>query len=305
MLSRSAILSFAGNPLVRGYFTRRGLSSGLVRRFVAGETLQDALLVAKELKDKGILSVLDLLGENVLNQQEAERETEMYLTVIKALATFYQDATLSVKLTALGLDIQEAIAIMNLRRLLDEAKERGSIYVCVDMEGSAYTERTLEIVTAEHEKYPNLGTVVQSYLRRSDGDLAALIENEVPVRLVKGAYLEPPHIAYQKKKDVDAAYRRQMWSLLDSGNRPAIATHDENMINAAKVYARQKNIPPERFEFQMLLGIRRDLQEQLVKEGYRVRVYVPFGQYWYPYFTRRLAERPANLGFFLRNLMRK
>jgi proline dehydrogenase len=305
MMSRSVLLSFAGNPLVRGYFTKRGMASGLVRRFVAGETLQDALLVTKELKDKGILSVMDVLGENVLNQQEAERATEMYLVVIKALATFYQNASLSVKLTALGLDIQEAIAIMNLRRLLDEAKERGSVFICVDMEGSAYTERTIEIVTAEHEKYQNIGTVVQSYLRRSDADLAALISNEVPVRLVKGAYAEPPHIAYQRKKDVDAAFRRQMWTLLDSGTRPAIATHDEHMINAAKVYARQKNIPSEKFEFQMLLGIRRDLQEGLVKEGCVVRVYVPFGQSWYPYFTRRLAERPANLRFFLRNLFRK
>lgn len=304
-MSRSAILAFAGNPLVRGYFAKRGMASGMVRRFVAGETLQDGLLVTKELKDNGILSVMDVLGENVLNQQEADRATEMYLLVIKALTTFYHDAALSVKLTALGLDIQEAIAIMNLRRLLDEAKERGSVFICVDMEGSAYTERTLEIVTAEHEKYPDLGTVIQSYLRRSDGDLAALIENEVPVRLVKGAYAEPPHIAYQRKKDVDAAFRRQMWSLLDSGNRPAIATHDEHMINAVKTYAKQKNIPPERFEFQMLLGVRRDLQQALVKEGYTVRVYVPFGQSWYPYFTRRLAERPANLGFFLRNLLRK
>lgn len=305
MTSRSAFLSVAENPLVRGYFKRRGMSSGLVRRFVAGETLQDALLVAKELQDKGIHSVVDVLGENIMSAEEAERETEIYLSVIKALSTFYHDAHLSIKLTSIGLNIQEALAILNLRRLLDEAVARGSVFICVDMESSAYTERTLEIVTSEHQKYSNIGTVIQSYLRRSDADLNNLIANDVPVRLVKGAYAEPPHVAYQRKKDVDAAYRRQMWSLLESGNMPAIATHDEHMIAAAKTYAKQKSIPPDRFEFQMLLGVRRDLQEGLVKEGYRVRVYVPFGQSWYPYFTRRLAERPANLGFFLRNVMRK
>ncbi|HEX5324521.1 MAG TPA: proline dehydrogenase family protein, partial [Capsulimonadaceae bacterium] len=158
---------------------------------------------------------------------------------------------------------------------------------------------------AEHENYFNIGTVIQSYLRRSDGDLRALIDNGVPVRLVKGAYAEPPHIAYQKKKDVDTAYRRQMWALLDEGVRPQIATHDENMIHATKLFAKQKSIPPEKFEFQMLLGVRRDLQESLVKEGYKVRVYVPFGQSWYPYFTRRLAERPANFGFFLKSVVKK
>jgi proline dehydrogenase len=305
MSSRSALIALAESRMIRGFFTKSGMSNPLVRRFVAGETLQDALLVAKELQDKGIASAIDVLGENVTNSQEADRATEMYLAVIKALSTFHQDAYLSVKLTAIGLDIQEAVAIMNLRRLLDEANTRGGVFICIDMESSAYTDRTLEIVNAEHENYPNIGTVVQAYLRRTDNDLRGLIENGVPVRLVKGAYAEPPHIAYSKKKDVDSAYRRQMWALLDGGVRPQIATHDPDMIHATKLFAKQKNIAPDRFEFQMLLGIRRDLQESLVKEGYKVRVYVPFGQSWYPYFTRRLAERPANFGFFLKNVARK
>src|SRR5579883_959436 len=215
MSSRSALLAIAESPLIRGFFTKRGMSNPLVRRFVAGETLQDALLVAKELQDKGILAAIDVLGENAASSQEADRATEMYLGVIKALSTFHHDAYLSIKLTALGLDVQEAVAIMNLRRLLDEAKSRGGLFICVDMESSAYTDRILDIVLSEHESYPNIGTVIQAYLRRSDSDLRTLVDNEVPVRLVKGAYAEPPHIAYPKKKDVDSAYRRQMWVLLN------------------------------------------------------------------------------------------
>jgi proline dehydrogenase len=281
------------------------MNSSLVRRFVAGVTLRDALLVVKEYGDNKITGALDLLGENVLNPEEAARATDGYLEVIRQISIFSPSTHISIKLTALGLDISEQLARDNLRKLIDEARSRGGIFIRVDMEGSAYTAKTLQIVCEEHRKYENIGTVVQSYLRRTDKDLESLIKERISVRLVKGAYAEPPSIAFPKKTDVDAAYRKQMRLLLDKGHRPAIATQDETMIKIARQYIKQNNIAVHHADFEMLMGVRRDLQDKLVQDGYHVRVYIPFGIAWYPYFTRRLAERPANIWFFMRNLVKK
>ena len=294
----------ADNSGVRTFFEKQGPSNPLVRRFIAGTSLSDGLLVVKEYSAHNISCSLDILGENVLLPEEAEKSTLGYLEAIRQISIFSPRTYLSVKLTALGMDISDQLARQNLRRLTDEARLRGGIFVRIDMEGSAYTARTHQIVAEEHRAYANVGGVVQSCLRRSDRDLESLIAENVSVRLVKGAYEESPDIAYPKKADIDVAFRRQMYQLLEKGFHPALATHDEAIINIAKKFVKQHNIDPENFEFEMLHGIRNDLQTALVKEGFAVRVYVPYGVAWYPYFSRRLAERPANVGSLPKNLFK-
>ena len=303
--ARTLLLSLADNPIVRQTVSKNGLSKGLIQRFVAGETLPEALAAAQALQAHGINTALDLLGENVATETEADAAASAYIAVLEALAeSGLPSPYISIKLTALGLDLGDALAASHLRRILEVAQTAGGAFVRVDMEGTAYTQRTLDIVRAARTEFAPVGTVLQSYLRRTDADLKLLISENIRVRLVKGAYAEPPSVAYPDKADVDAAYLRQMYTLLQDGDYPAIATQDEAIIHNAKRFIREQRLSSHGFEFQMLLGIRRDLQEGLAAEGYNVRAYVPFGGSWYPYFMRRLAERPANVAFVLKNLVK-
>ena len=303
--SRAVMLALAENETVKRTLVQNGMSKGIVQRFVAGETLEDALATARRLQEKKIGAALDLLGENVATEQEAGEASEAYIRTLDAVAEAgLPSPYISIKLTALGLDLSDGLAAQNLFRLLTAARAHPDGFIRVDMEGSAYTQRTLDIVRAAHREFGGVGTVLQSALRRTDADLALLIGEGISVRLVKGAYAESPAVAFPDKADVDAAYVRQMHELLLYGNRPAIATHDETILHEAKRFVRQYGVDNDRYEFQMLLGIRRDLQETLAQEGYHVRAYVPFGISWYPYFMRRLAERPANVAFILRNLLK-
>ena len=301
----AALLSLADNDAVKQIVTRYGFSKGLVQRFIAGETLETALLAVRRLQEQGLSAALDELGENVSSEYEAESAAQSYVHSLQALTAMQIPAPyLSVKLTALGLNLGTAVAVKNLGLLLSSAQSIQGAFVCVDMEGSAYTERTLAIVRAAFAEYGNVGTVLQSYLRRTDADLEILLVDGIRVRLVKGAYAEPSAIAYVEKAEVDRAYLRQMRTLLRDGKKPAVATHDATILREAKKQIREEKLANDAAEFQMLYGIRRDLQESLVAEGYLVRVYLPFGPAWYSYFMRRLAERPANIGFILRNLFK-
>ena len=278
--------------------------TSFARRFIAGETLDDAIAAAHAIQSRGLLLTLDHLGENVTNLAEADAATRDYLETVETIIRSGIDRNLSLKLTGLGLDLDKGRAIDNLSRILDRAAPAG-FFVRLDMESSHYTDVTLEIVeTLWQRGHRALGVVLQAALRRSEDDLARLNALGIRVRLVKGAYTEPRAIAYQKKGDVDAAYERMMKQLITAGHYPAIATHDENMLEKTRRLAAQRGVTPDRFEFQMLYGVRRDLQSMLAAEGYRVRVYVPYGRQWFPYFMRRLGERPANLWFVIRSLLR-
>ncbi len=277
--------------------------SGFARRFIAGETVQEAVGAVADLPGKGLNLTLDYLGESVATAAEASAAAADYVTIIDAIVASGIERNISLKLTQLGLDVDKATAVDNMRRILEPADAHG-FFVRIDMENSPYTDSTLEILdTLWRQGHNNVGTVIQSYLKRSGEDIHRLNVMGARVRLVKGAYKEPKEVAYQKKSEVDGAYVDLMQALLDEGTYPAIATHDPVMIDATKAYAKSKGYAKDRFEFQMLYGIRRDLQMSLVKEGYRMRVYVPFGKQWYPYFMRRLGERPANVGFVLRGIL--
>jgi proline dehydrogenase len=301
---RAPILYLSRRRGLRRFVSRQRLTAALAYRFVAGDTLDDAVRVVSTLNGRGISASLDHLGENVTEEPAARAAAEDYLKAFERIATDRLQANVSVKLTQLGLDISENLCRELLIGILERAKQLDN-FVRIDMEGAAYTQRTLDLVLEAHERYPNAGVVLQSYLYRTEADVVRANAAGVRVRLVKGAYDEPADIAYPKKEDVDASYERAMRALLDRGTYPAIATHDERLIEATKAYARQRNIGADRYEFQLLYGIRRDLQERLVREGFRVRVYVPYGTEWYPYLMRRLAERPANLWFFVGNLVRE
>jgi len=302
---RAVMLALAENEAVKRTLVQNGMSKGMVQRFVAGETLDDALAAARRLQTRSINTALDLLGENVATEEEASASSDAYIGVLTAVADAKLPAPyISIKLTALGLDLGEELASANLKRILTATSAHAEAFVRVDMEGSAYTQRTLDIVRAAHRDFGNVGTVLQSYLRRTDDDLAQMNSDGISVRLVKGAYAEPATVAYPDKADVDAGYVRQMKELLMHGYHPAIASQDESILRETKRFVREQRIENTQFEFQMLLGIRRDLQESLAAEGYFVRAYVPFGVSWYPYFMRRLAERPANIGFILKNLVK-
>jgi proline dehydrogenase len=275
----------------------------LAARFVAGDTLADALEAGRRINREGISLTLDHLGENVTSLAEAEASANVYLRTLDELSNHGIDGNVSLKLTQFGIDISEQACRSNVEQVVRRAKELGS-FVRVDMESGAYTERTLRLVTELHAQHGAVGTVIQAYLHRSEKDVEMLCRRGIRVRLCKGAYLEPPEVAFQAKADVDRNFLSLMRILLVAGTYPAIATHDEKMIAEAENFVAAHKISRESFEFQMLYGIRRDLQRRLVSEGYRLRLYVPFGKAWYPYFMRRLAERPANVVFLARNFFR-
>jgi proline dehydrogenase len=285
---------------------RNRLASRFAARFVAGEGIETAAAAALELKKLGITTSLDLLGESVARESDAVVARDEYLAMLDHLATAGADVNVSVKLTQMGLDIDEELCAANMRRILEKARALGG-FVRLDMEGSAYTQRTLDFF--EHRLFaefgPHTGVVIQSCLRRSAADIEHLIALGARVRLCKGAYLEPADVAFPDKTDVDGAYRTLMERLLQAGNYPGLATHDQRILQHAREFVTREGIPAHRFEFQMLYGVRRDLQERLRRDGFNMRVYVPFGTQWYPYLMRRLAERPANIAFILGNMIRE
>ena len=275
------------------------------RRFIAGEHVEDAILAARALQAKGLLLTLDYLGESVTTIAQATAATREYTHLMDDIVAADIERNVSVKLTQLGLAIDRATCVDNMRRILEPARQHG-FFVRIDMENSPYTDVTLEVFeTLWNLEYRNIGVVLQSYLFRTERDLRRMNELGARVRLVKGAYREPASVAYQQKSDVDAAYLRQMRLLLDHGAYPAFATHDVTLLNEIKSYATERGVTRDRYEFQMLYGVRRDLQISFVTDGYRMRIYVPFGKEWFPYFMRRLGERPANVLFVLRAMLKE
>lgn len=303
---RSTLLYLSDQPQVFKFVRSNRIAQGFARRFVAGETLDDAITAVRGLNAKGISASLDALGESVTNEREARAVRDCYLNILDQLAASQLDANVSVKLTALGLDVSEELCVTHMHDLLERARSYRT-FVRIDMESSAYTERTLQLF--EERFFPSfrehVGIVLQSYLYRTWTDTERAIELKCRVRICKGAYKEPPAVAFPDKKEVDSNYVKCMHALMSDGNYPGIATHDQRIIDDAKRFARAQGIIPERFEFQMLYGVRRDLQERLRAEGWGVRVYVPFGTQWYPYLMRRLAERPANMMFLTGNMVRE
>jgi proline dehydrogenase len=301
---RALLLKLSESKRLAPLIMSNGLSRRVARRFVAGETLEDAFRVARTLNREGRSASLDLLGENVSDEAGARKFADGYLKMFERIAGEKLDANVSLKLTQLGLDLSETLCEELVEQIVAHATSLGN-FVRIDMEGSAYTQRTVEMTKRVRAKYTGVGTVMQAYLYRAEKDVQGLLGAGCRLRLCKGAYKEPPEVAFPEKAAVDANYVKLMKMMLPSGTYHGIATHDPAMIQATKDFVREKNIGRERFEFQMLYGIRTDLQQQLVREGYRLRIYIPFGTDWFPYFMRRLAERPANLVFFLRNLMPK
>jgi proline dehydrogenase len=302
-LLRNGILVTAERDVVERFVRDSRWSRALVARFVAGDRLEDALGVAMRLAGQGLTATLDRLGENVVTPGEARGAVESYAETLREMAASRLDPNISVKLTMLGLDIGDDVAYDNMLMLLKTARSVDG-FVRIDMEGSAYTERTLAIAEALHARAPGLvGTVIQAYLHRSDRDLERLIDLKMRVRLVKGAYAEPARLALQRPAEINEAFIRLMERLLEDGRYPAIATHDPALIRATRGFALRMGIDPERWEFQMLYGVRREAQIDLARDGYGMRIYLPFGADWYPYFARRIAERPANMLFVLRQLI--
>jgi proline dehydrogenase len=305
-LLRSAFIALSRNRPLRRFSEQTSLGIRLSSRFIAGLSIDDALRAAESVNAQGISVTLDSLGESVTSEAEAQRAAQIYHQVLDRIAERKIDANISVKLTQMGLELSPALAETIARELTEHARSLSN-FVRIDMEDSRLTQLTLDIVhrlNARAETRGAVGVVIQAYLYRSQADIERLLAEGIRVRLCKGAYKEPAEVAFPSKSDVDENFVRLSRTLLDSAVYHGIATHDDAMVAAAKAHARERNIDPSRFEFQMLYGIRRDLQRALVKEGYRVRVYVPFGSAWYPYFMRRLAERPANLLFIVRNLFR-
>jgi proline dehydrogenase len=303
---RATFISLSESKSIRSAAEKTWVGRRLSRRFVAGTTVEDALTATRAMNQLGLSVSIDNLGENVTNKDEARHSAQLYHQLLDRISEQGLEANVSLKLTHMGLDVDEAMALEIASGLVQHAARLNS-FVRVDMEGSAYTQRTLDFVCRLHRQPENaghVGAVIQSYLHRSQKDVEQLIADRIRVRLCKGAYKEPPEIAFEKKQDVDANYIRLMQMLLKSGVYHGIATHDENMVRATIAFAQKEKVAPSAFEFQMLYGIRRDLQLNLIKEGWRCRVYIPFGTEWYPYFMRRLAERPANALFILKNLFR-
>lgn len=325
MIGRTLILKTSAWKPVERLVRKSFLFRPLVKRFIAGDTLEQALPVCEDLVKRGFFVSLDLLGENTSSEAEALKAKDEYIRMLNSISASaahqpkepvpfppgkpapgngsVESCNISIKLTQCGLDQGVDFAQKNLHEVLRVAQAHQS-FVRVDMEASAYTEKTVEIVSRAVKEFDNTGFVFQSYLKRTDSDVQLAIDLKARVRIVKGAYLEPPEVAFQEKKTVDDQYIAQAKRLLKEGFYPAIATHDQRIIEALKVYVAEEKIEPRSFEFQMLFGIRRDLQERLLQEGFNVRVYVPFGNSWYPYFTRRLAERPANFFFILKSMFK-
>lgn len=301
---RTLFIHLSANRRFRAFAERSPLGRRVARRFVAGLTIEEALAAAVEMNRRGMAVTIDSLGENVATPAEAESAAAIYHRLLDEISRRGINANVSLKLTQMGLDVDPALAKELLLKLVTHAAGVNR-FVRVDMEGSSYTQTTLDLVHDLHRGHPNrVGAVIQSCLRRSEEDVERLLADGIRIRLCKGAYQEPPEVAFPSKAEVDANYLRLMKKLLKSGLYHGIATHDERMIGETIQLAKAGNIAPDSFEFQMLYGIRRDLQQSIVRQGWRMRVYIPFGTAWYPYFMRRLAERPANLWFVLSNLLR-
>ncbi len=303
---RALFIRLSESRSLRAFAERSPAGHRVSRRFVAGETLEDVLAATAGVNQTGMSVSIDNLGENVTNAGEARHSAALYHQLLDQIAARQLEANVSLKLTHMGLDVDEALAHELVSDLVRHAARQHN-FLRVDMEGSPYTQRTLDFVRQQHRQPENagvIGAVIQAYLFRAQHDVEQLCAERIRIRLCKGAYKESADIAYQKKSDVDANFAALMKLLLKSGVYHGIATHDPKMIQATIAFARAENIPPDAFEFQMLYGIRRDLQKDLVRQGWRMRVYIPFGTEWYPYFMRRLAERPANVFFILKNLFR-
>jgi proline dehydrogenase len=301
---RSALLSLSRRRSLGRLATRAPVTRTMVHRFVSGETLDDALPVLDRIHAAGLRTTVDVLGEAVDTDAAATAAADRYVELLDAIAAHGLDGNVSLKLTQMGLDVGRDVCRDNVERVFRKAAESGS-FVRVDMEDHTKTDATLGLWRELRPVNPSSGVVIQASLRRSDADITALMADGVRIRLCKGAYKEPASVAYQEKAEVDRAYVALMERLLRAGEYPALATHDPRIIRRAIAFAEREGIGRERFEFQMLYGVRRDLQDQLVAAGWTVRVYVPFGQEWYPYFMRRLAERPANVAFILRSVLRE
>jgi proline dehydrogenase len=303
---RTGLLWLSEQQQVFRFVRRNGLARRFASRFVAGETVESAIEAIRDLNRRQITATLDLLGESVRQEGDAAQARDTYLRMLDQIAQAGVQSNVSVKLTQMGFDLGEAVCLANVSAILEKARARQN-FVRIDMEGSAYTQRTLDLFHDRlHPAFgPHVGVVIQACLRRSAADVDRLIEARARVRLCKGAYLEPAEVAYPDKADVARAYIRLMERLLEHGQYPALATHDPAILARAREIVAQRKIDPARFEFQMLYGVRRDLQDSLRRAGYHVRVYVPFGTQWYPYLMRRLAERPANIAFFLGNVLRE
>jgi proline dehydrogenase len=301
---KGTLLYLAHNDTVRNFVIHNRATRAVSRRFVAGEVIDDAIEVTRAVNQMKMHVSLDHLGENVTDAKEAISATQDYIAILDRIKQAGVDANISVKLTALGLDISQELCEQNVCRILEHAQQF-PIFVRIDMEGSAYNERTVDITLRMHKQFEHVGTVIQSCMYSNKKHIEQLNAQGVRVRLVKGAYKEPKTVAFQNKSEVDQNFIRLMTMLLRRGNYPAIATQDEAIINATCKFARDNGISKSAFEFQMLYGIRRDLQEKLVSQGYNMRIYVPYGSQWYPYLMRRMAERPANLLFVLSNAIRR
>jgi len=306
VIMRQGLLWLSERRGIFNFVRRNGMARKFASRFVAGETIETGVQAAKELARRDITPSLDLLGESITAEAEAVAARDLYLEMLDQMAASGVQVNVSVKLTQMGLDIDEALCQANMVRILDRAKALGG-FVRLDMEGSAYTQRTLDFFSQRlYEAYGvHCGVVIQSMLRRSERDVEDLIAMRARVRLCKGAYLEPPEVAFPAKADVDRSYVKLMQRLLTAGNYPGLATHDEAIIRRAREFVGRERIGSDRFEFQMLYGVRRDLQVRLRRAGHNMRVYIPFGTQWYPYLMRRLAERPANIAFLLGNVVRE
>lgn len=304
-VSKAVFHALASSRSMKTVASRYGMRGerSFARRFVAGETVAEAVTVARRIEQRGMTHTLDYLGESVVTMAEADAATRAYLAILKDIRAAGIGRNVSLKLTQLGLTVDRATCVDNLRRILDPAAADG-FFVRIDMEDSRYTQVTMDVFeTLWQQGYRNAGMVVQSYLHRSGDDVKRLNALGARVRLVKGAYQEPKAVAYPSRQQVDRAFIAIMETLLTEGVLPAIATHDPALIEATRSFAAMRSIAKDQFEFQMLYGIRRDLQAALAADGYRVRVYIPFGREWFPYFMRRLGERPANVAFVLRNLL--
>ena len=306
---RASLIFLSESGSLRRLAEKSSIGQRISSRFVAGTQVEDAIRAAATLNQAGLSVSVDNLGENVTTAEEATHSAQLYHQLLSEIENRGLNANVSVKLTHMGIDVDPQLAYSNVAGLVQKAASMSpKSFVRVDMEGSAYTQRTLDFVHELHRQAGNrgcVGAVIQSYMRRSEDDVANLLQDGIRIRLCKGAYREPADIAYQQKSEVDANYIKLMKALLKSGIYHGLATHDEKIIREAQSFATAEHIPPDAFEFQMLYGIRRDLQQSLIREGWRMRVYVPFGTEWYPYLMRRLAERPANLLFVAKNLLRK
>ena len=305
-MMRTSLLWLSAQPRVFSFVRRNGLARKFAARFVAGDTVDTAVEAVRDLNRRKITATLDLLGESISQESDAAHARDVYLQMLERIAQTGVDSNVSVKLTQMGFDVSEDLCFANMSAILEKARSVGS-FVRIDMESSGYTQRTLDFFSKRlFDRFGgHTGVVIQSCLRRSDRDIDQLIEMRARVRLCKGAYLESAEVAYPEKADVDKAYVRLMERLMERGNYPGLATHDQRILQHARRFAKEKGIESSRYEFQMLYGVRRDLQEQLRGAGHNMRVYVPFGTQWYPYLMRRLAERPANNAFILGNVVRE